>query len=68
MLDNMCVESHLRELLEQDFEVAVVKDATAAPKHPQWGYGFTAVLINYTYLAHGLWTTDEVLMAMERRP
>jgi nicotinamidase-related amidase len=32
---NMCVESHLRELLEQGFEVAVVKDATAGPKHPE---------------------------------
>jgi len=39
MLANMCVESHLRELLEQGFEVAVAKDATAAPKHPEWGYG-----------------------------
>jgi hypothetical protein len=39
MLANMCVESHLRELLEQGFEVAVVKDATAGPKHPEWGYG-----------------------------
>jgi Isochorismatase family len=29
MLANMCIESHLRELLEQGFEVAVVKDATA---------------------------------------
>ena len=35
MLANMCVESHLRELLEQGFEVAVAKDATAAPKHPE---------------------------------
>jgi nicotinamidase-related amidase len=35
MLANMCVESHLRELLEQGFEVAVVKDATAGPKHPE---------------------------------
>ena len=34
MLANMCVESHLRELLEQGFEVAVVKDATAAPSIP----------------------------------
>lgn len=66
MLANMCVESHLRELLEQGFEVAVVKDATAAPKHPQWGYGYTAALINYAYLAHAVWTTDEAVMAMER--
>jgi len=36
MLANMCVESHLRDLLEQGFEVAVAKDATAAPRHPEW--------------------------------
>lgn len=65
MLANMCVESHLRELIEQGFEVAVVKDATAAPKHPEWGYGYTAALINYAYLAHAVLTTDQVLKAME---
>ena len=37
MLANLCVESHLRELLEQGFEVAVVKDATAGPRHPERG-------------------------------
>jgi nicotinamidase-related amidase len=36
MLANMCVESHLREFLEQGFQVAVVKDATAGPRHPDW--------------------------------
>ena len=46
MLANMCVESHMRELLEQGFEVAVAKDATAAPKHPEWGYGYEAALIS----------------------
>jgi nicotinamidase-related amidase len=66
MLANMCVESHLRELLEQGFEVAVVKDATAAPKHPVWGYGYTAALINYAYLAHAVVTTGEAVKAMER--
>jgi len=66
MLANMCVESHLRELLEQGFEVAVAKDATAAPKHPEWGYGYTAALINYSFLAHAVWTTDETLKAMEQ--
>ena len=64
MLANMCVESHLRELLEQGFEVAVAKDATAAPKHPEWGYGYTAALINYAFLAHAVWTTDEAVKAM----
>jgi len=65
MLANMCVESHLRELLEQGFEVAVAKDATAAPKHPEWGYGYEAALINYAFLAHAVWTTDEAVKAME---
>jgi nicotinamidase-related amidase len=65
MLANMCVESHLRELLEQGFEVAVAKDATAAPKHPEWGYGYTAALINYAFLAHAVLTTDQTIKVME---
>lgn len=66
MLANMCVESHLRELLEQGFEVAVVKDATAGPRHPEWGNGYTAAIINYAFLAHALLTTDQTVKAMER--
>jgi len=65
MLANMCVESHLRELLEQGFEVGVVKDATAGPKHPEWGYGYAAALINFAFLAHAVWTTDEAVKAMK---
>jgi nicotinamidase-related amidase len=37
MSANLCVEAHLRELLEQGFEVAVVKDATAGARHPELG-------------------------------
>jgi len=66
ILGGMCVESHFRELLEQGFEVAVAKDATAASKHPEWGYGYTAALINYAFLAHAVLTTDETVEAMER--
>ncbi len=66
VLANMCVESHLSELIEQGFEVAVVKDATAAPKHPEWGYGYTAALINYAYLAHAVWTADEAVNVMDQ--
>jgi hypothetical protein len=54
-------------LLEQGFEVAVVKDATAAPRHPEWGDGYTAALINYAFLAHSVLRTDEVVAAMEQR-
>lgn len=65
MLANMCVESHLRELLEQGFEVAVVKDATAAPRHPVIGDGYTAALINYGYLANAVLTTDDAVTVMQ---
>jgi nicotinamidase-related amidase len=51
-------------LVEQGFQVAVVKDATAAPKHPEWGYGYTAALINYAYIAHAVLTTDQAVEAM----
>jgi len=64
MLANMCVESHLRELLERGFEVAVVKDATAGPRHPEWGDGYQAAIINYRFLAHAVWSTDEAVARM----
>jgi nicotinamidase-related amidase len=64
MLANLCVESHLRELLEQGFEVAVVKDATAGPRHPELGDGYQAAVINYGYLANAVLTTDDAVKAM----
>jgi len=64
MLANMCVESHLRELLEQGFEVAVIRDATAGPRHPEWGDGYQAAIINYKFLAHAVWSTEEVVARM----
>ncbi len=60
MSANLCVESHLRELLEQGFEVAVVKDATAGAKLPE-GDGYLAAIINFRYIANAVWTTDEVV-------
>ena len=65
MMANLCVESHLRDLLEQGFEVAVVKDATAAPRHPVIGDGYKAALINYGFLANAVLTTDEAVKQME---
>ncbi len=38
MSANLCIESHLLELLEQGFEVAV-SDATAAAQHPSSATG-----------------------------
>jgi nicotinamidase-related amidase len=64
MLANICVESHLRDLLEQGFEVAVVKDATAGPRHPIWGDGYHAAMINCQFLAHEVLSTDETVQRM----
>ena len=60
MSANLCTESHMRELLEQGFEVAVVKDATAAAMLPE-GDGYLAALTNFRYMANALWTTDEAV-------
>ena len=47
MSANLCVEAHLRELLEEGFDVTVVKDATAAAQHPGLGDGYQSALINF---------------------
>ncbi|RLA37519.1 MAG: cysteine hydrolase [Gammaproteobacteria bacterium] len=60
MSANLCVEAHMRELLEQGFEVAVVKDATAAAMLPE-GDGYLAAIINFRYMANALWSTDEAV-------
>ena len=64
MSANLCVESHLRALLEQGFEVAVVKDATAGARHPELGDGYQAALINFGYIANAVLSTDEVVRDM----
>lgn len=64
MSANLCVESHLRELLERGFEVAVVKDATAAAVIPD-GDGYAAALINFRFIANAVWTTEEAVQNIE---
>lgn len=64
MSANLCVESHLRELLEQGFEVSVIKDATAGAKIPE-GDGYLAALYNFRYMANAVWTTDEAVKRLQ---
>ena len=64
MSANLCVEAHLRELLEQGFEVTVVKDATAGARHPELGDGYKAAIVNFGYIANAVLSTDEVVKAM----
>ena len=59
----MCVESHLRDLIEQGFEVMVVSDATAGPITPM-GDGYAAAIVNYQYLAHEVALTKDTIAKM----
>jgi nicotinamidase-related amidase len=60
MSANLCVQAHLHGLLERGFEVAVVRDATAAAMLPE-GDGYLAAIINFRYIANALWTTDDAV-------
>jgi len=60
MSANLCTESHMRELIEQGFEVAVVSDATAAAIVEE-GNGYEAALINFRFIANTVWTTKEAV-------
>ena len=64
MSANLCVEAHCRELLEEGFEVAVVKDATAAAQHPELGDGYAAALTNFNFLASDVLITEEAVGAL----
>lgn len=60
MSANLCTESHMRELMEQGFEVAVVSDATAAAIVEE-GNGYEAALVNFRFIANTVWTTKEAV-------
>jgi nicotinamidase-related amidase len=59
---NLCTDSHLRELVENGFKVAVVKDAVAAPGAD----AYKAALVNYGMIANAVWSTDEAVKAIAR--
>ena len=65
MSANLCTESHMRELMEQGFEVAVVSDATAAAIVDE-GDGYKAALVNFRFIANTVWTTKEAKKAMSK--
>jgi nicotinamidase-related amidase len=57
MSANLCVESHLRDAVENGFEVLTVTDATAAAGEE----ALEAALTNYGFIAHETAATDEVV-------
>ena len=64
MSANLCVEAHMRQLIEDGFELHVVKDATAAAQHDELGDGYAAAVVNFAFIASSVLTTDEAVTAL----
>ena len=64
MSANLCTESHMRELLEQGFDVTVVSDGTAAAITPELGDGYAAALTNFRFMANAVVNTKQAVVAM----
>ncbi|MCV6613725.1 MAG: cysteine hydrolase [Cellvibrionaceae bacterium] len=60
MAANLCTDSHMRELMEQGFEVIVVKDAVGAPGEA----AYQAALTNYGLIANAVVDTQQALALM----
>jgi nicotinamidase-related amidase len=66
MSANLCTESHMRELIEQGFQVAVVSNATAAAIVEE-GNGYESALVNFRFIANTVWTTKEAVQTINTR-
>lgn len=65
MSSNLCTESHMRELVEQGFEVMVVTDATAGAITPHYD-GYQASLTNFRFIASKIDNTQNTVRAIKR--
>ncbi len=54
----------MRELMEQGFDVAVVRDATAAAVTPELGDGYAAAVTNYGFIANEALVTEETVAGL----
>lgn len=57
---NLCTDSHMRELMEQGFNVVVVEDAVGAPGED----AYNAAKLNYSMIANAVWTTQQAVEFM----
>lgn len=60
LVANLCVDSHMRSLMENGFKVYVVNDAVAAPSEE----AYNAALVNYSMIANAVLTTNEAVKVM----
>jgi len=61
---NICLESHMRDIIEAGIEVAMVRDAVAAGVNEE-GDGYEAAMINWRFMANAVWTTEEAIKRMK---
>jgi nicotinamidase-related amidase len=61
---NICLESHMRDIIEAGIEVAMVRDAVAAGVNEE-GDGYEAAMINWRFMANAVWTTEETIKRMK---
>jgi nicotinamidase-related amidase len=61
---NVCLESHMRDLIEAGFEVAMVRDAVGGAVNDE-GDGYQAAMINWRFMANSLWTTEQAVEMMK---
>lgn len=65
MSANLCTESHMRELVEQGFQVTVAMDATAGAKTPA-GDAYQVALSNFHYIASAVVSTDDAVDGLKK--
>ncbi|WP_347923927.1 cysteine hydrolase [Pontimicrobium sp. SW4] len=65
MSGNLCVEAHMRELIEDGFEVAVVGDATASAIIPGHD-GNAAAQTNFRFIASHVYSTEELVNKLDK--
>jgi len=61
---NICLESHMRDIIEAGMEVAMIRDAVAAGVNDE-GDGYAAAMVNYRFCANAIWTTEEAVAKMK---
>ncbi|MGY6163934.1 isochorismatase family protein [Paraburkholderia strydomiana] len=61
---NICLEGHMRDIIEEGMEVAMVRDAVAGGRNEE-GDAYLAAMINYRFLANAVWTTEDAISRMK---
>jgi len=61
MAANLCTDSHMRELMEQGFDVIMIKDAVGAPGKA----AYEAAMTNYALIANAVVSTKDAIEMMK---